>query len=557
MNFCALSRYLLPRYNPHRGVPGLLGAGVAALTLAATALAGPVATAAPPTPRAAAVTAAAAPAQSALIGFNGARLSDSDAQLGADLDAIRNAGAAWVRVGVDWSQIEPNPGSSDFSAADRVVNAARSRGLAVLAITTYTPRWAQDASVAPGTSHGRPSSPGVFADFAGRAAQHFAGRVSTWEIWNEPNNPQFFLPNTDATFYAQMVTAAARVIHTTQPGSTVIAGAMSPAGGSDQPAVFLQQMYASGVGPSMDAVSTHPYSYPALPSETQDWNAFYQLAAEHDVMVRNGDGAKKIWLTEFGAPTGVGNSMVTEDRQSAIVADGLSSARARPYVGPVFLYELRDQQTGSSDRENDFGLLHTDGSPKSAYAAVQRQAATDTPPAPTPAPVNGVHGAIAEHYYNTPGLAALFGPTTTPELTTPDTVGRYNHFDGGDGGSIYWTPNTGAWSVHGAIRGHWESLSWERGPTGYPLTDENTTPDGVGRYNHFTGGDGASIYWTPNTGAQLVHGAIRDRWAAMGWERSSLGYPVSDEYAVPGGRRSNFQHGSLTYRFSDGAILIG
>ncbi len=180
-----------------------------------------------------------------------------------------------------------------------------------------------------------------------------------------------------------------------------------------------------------------------------------------------------------------------------------------------------------------------------------------TPPPPPPAPANGVHGAIADHYYGTPGLAALFGPTITPELTTPDTVGRYNHFDGGDGGSIYWTPNTGAWSVHGAIRGHWESLGWERGPTGYPLTDERTTPDGVGRYNHFTGGDGASIYWTPATGAQLVHGAIRVQYASMGWERSSLGYPTSDEYAVPGGRRSDFQHGSLTYRYSDGAILVG
>ena len=178
-------------------------------------------------------------------------------------------------------------------------------------------------------------------------------------------------------------------------------------------------------------------------------------------------------------------------------------------------------------------------------------------PAPAPVPATEMHGAIAEHYYDTPGLAALFGPTTTPERTTPDTVGRYNHFTGGDGGSIYWTPNTGAWSVHGAIRGHWESLGWETGPMGHPTTDENTTPDGVGRYNHFTGGDGASVYWTPSTGAWSVHGAIRDRWASMGWELSSLGYPVGDEHAVPGGRRSDFQHGSITYRFSDGAILVG
>jgi uncharacterized protein with LGFP repeats len=82
---------------------------------------------------------------------------------------------------------------------------------------------------------------------------------------------------------------------------------------------------------------------------------------------------------------------------------------------------------------------------------------------------------------------------------------------------------------------------------GYPVTDETGTPDGIGRYNHFTGGAGASIYWTPATGAWSVHGGIRGRWAAQGWERGPLGYPVSDEYAVPGGRRSDFQRGSLVW----------
>ena len=61
---------------------------------------------------------------------------------------------------------------------------------------------------------------------------------------------------------------------------------------------------------------------------------------------------------------------------------------------------------------------------------------------------------------------------------------------------------------------------------GYPTTDETVTPVGIGRYNHFQHG---SIYWTPLTGSYEVHGLIRDRWAALGWERSALGYPISDE----------------------------
>jgi len=78
-----------------------------------------------------------------------------------------------------------------------------------------------------------------------------------------------------------------------------------------------------------------------------------------------------------------------------------------------------------------------------------------------------------------------------------------------------------------------------------PLTDETGTPDGVGRYNHFQGG---SIYWTPETGAHEVHGHIRDEWARMGWERGRLRYPTSDERGMSdGGRYSQFQGGAIVW----------
>ncbi len=543
----------------------------ASLLLAGTLLGAPTATATTTVP-------APAPSLSPLVGLSGdgPMLSESDADLGRDLDAVKASGAGWVRVGVDWSAVEQTQGTLDWSNPDRQVNAAAARGLKVLGITTYTPSWAQAPGVAPGDTHGRPASATVFGTFAGQAAQHYAGRIDTWEMWNEPNLGQFFTPQVDAGFYATMLASAYTAVRKAVPGATVLNGGLAPAGdnptapsgqNSLSPVTFTRQMYAHGARNSMDALALHPYTYPELLSvpNTADWAPYTWVRTVRELMVANGDSGKKIWFTEFGAPVatidwGGTPVQIDERKQADIIADGFTAARAMPYVGPVFIYSIRDQHTGTTDREDNFGLLHTDFTPKPAFTAVRNQTTKDVaappivaPPTPTPE----MHGAIAEHYNNTPGLAALFGPTTTPELTTPDTVGRYNHFTGGNGGSIYWTPNTGAFSVHGAIRGHWESLGWEAGPTGYPLTDERTTPDGVGRYNHFTGGDGASVYWTPATGAQLVHGAIRDRWASMGWELSSLGYPVSDEYAVPGGRRSNFQHGSITYRFSDGAVLIG
>ncbi|WP_285491652.1 LGFP repeat-containing protein [Amycolatopsis taiwanensis] len=151
------------------------------------------------------------------------------------------------------------------------------------------------------------------------------------------------------------------------------------------------------------------------------------------------------------------------------------------------------------------------------------------------------------------GWEGGLGYPTTDETSTPDGVGRYNHFNRAGGASIYWTPSTGAHAIQGAIRSQWASLGWETG-LGYPTTDESVTPDGIGRYNHFS--KSASIYWTPATGARAVYGAIRDKWASLGWERSPLGYPTSNEYSVPGGRRNDFQHGYITWNSATGTTAV-
>jgi LGFP repeat len=103
---------------------------------------------------------------------------------------------------------------------------------------------------------------------------------------------------------------------------------------------------------------------------------------------------------------------------------------------------------------------------------------------------------------------------------------------------------TTAYEVHGDIRAKYNAVGGPWSSLGLPNTNETGTPDGQGRYNHFTG-DG-SIYWHPLTGPKVVKGAIRKAWANGGWELGRLGYPVSDEIALSGGRAySDFQNGVL------------
>ena len=145
------------------------------------------------------------------------------------------------------------------------------------------------------------------------------------------------------------------------------------------------------------------------------------------------------------------------------------------------------------------------------------------------------------------GAETGLGYPTSDTTKSADKVGLYNHFSGAGGNSIFWSPTTGAHFVMGAIRSKWAAQGWETGPLRYPITDEKGTPDKAGRYNHFSGAGGASIYWTKTTRAHSVFGAIRSKWASLGWETSRLGYPTSDSYTVSVGRATDFQQGRLTW----------
>jgi uncharacterized protein with LGFP repeats len=159
--------------------------------------------------------------------------------------------------------------------------------------------------------------------------------------------------------------------------------------------------------------------------------------------------------------------------------------------------------------------------------------------------VHEVHGAIETKYLQLYRPVSVLGYPVIDQTPTRNGIGAYNHFQMG---SIYWSPTTGAHEVHGAIRQEWASLGWEKSYIGYPTTDELITADGIGRYNLFQGG---SIYWTPATGARDVDSLIGAKWASLGSERSVLGYPIADATFVPAtfDMMQRFQYGIIYQPF--------
>jgi polysaccharide biosynthesis protein PslG len=293
-------------------------------------------------------------------------------------DSLEAVGAGWIRMDINWAVIQrEGPRSYDWAPFDRLVHAARRRGIRVLGTLVFTPAWARASGL---PAEAPPTKTADFARFAVRAATHFSAEgVHAYEIWNEPNIANFWATGPDPARYTQLLKQAYAAIKRADRSAVVVSGGLSPwsvYGAADanhmNPLTFLERMYANGARRSMDAVGWHPYSFP-YGLGFYSWSAWSMMNATspsaRSIMKANGDGKKKIWATEWGAPTGTSSESMSEEAQAALIGAGLRRLKAWSWAGPSFVYSFRDLGTNVSDREQNFGLLRYDWSRKPAYEA--------------------------------------------------------------------------------------------------------------------------------------------------------------------------------------------
>ena len=254
-----------------------------------------------------------------------------------------------------------------------------------LAILGYAPTWASEIGCIAG-QHCSPANTQAFSRFASQAATRYKGKVKNWEIWNEQNSQSFWSPRPSVEKYSELLKASYAAIKLVDPTNTVIVGGLSPVEGNSntiEPVAFITSLYMLNTQNSFDAIALHPYGYPLSSASTQPWSYWFQMYKVYDVMNRYGDASKKIWITEYGAPTGgsgyahditafnifnYGKDYMSQDAQSIMMTDLIAEiSKIRTWVGPVFWYSLIDTNSNSSDPEGHFGLIKSDTTYKTAY----------------------------------------------------------------------------------------------------------------------------------------------------------------------------------------------
>ena len=309
------------------------------------------------------------------IAAGGVIQKESCDALTRDLNDVANAHARWLRIDINWAEIQDGGRSQyDWRRIDRVAKVATAAGLRVLGGIFYTPWWARPRSTT--ATYG--PDPSTYATFAAAAARHYSRLgVHAYEIWNEPNSPAFWTPTPNPAAYTALLKAAYVAIKRADPSATVLTGGTAPeptGPTSYSPVDFLNGIYAAGGKGFFDAVAHHPYCWPALPGAKQPWSPWYQMYGTapslRSVMIANGDGAKKIWATEFGAPTdGPIGSFVNAGTQANALTKAYKLFAGYRWAGPLFFFEGRDVGKSVSTNQNFFGLMTYDFSPKPSYAA--------------------------------------------------------------------------------------------------------------------------------------------------------------------------------------------
>jgi hypothetical protein len=320
----------------------------------------------------------------------------SEADLARTLDDAVALGVGWLRVDLAWDDIQPtSPGLFDWTGFDRVVAAAAARHLQVLPTIAFTPGWARPAGCA--NDKCAPANPDRFAQFANQAVARYAPLgVHTWEIWNEPNLPDFWLPVPDPAEYVRLVRATAPAMRAADPTVTLISAGLAPAATTRTtraPVDFLASFCQDGGGRLVDAIGYHPFSYPVPPSYSASWNAWDQITGTdrnvESVLAACGVPTTKLWLTEYGAPTGgpgpaasssnyqtaTSPDHVSEELQATMATQAVQLSQSSPFIAALFWYSYKDLSAYQGSRENFFGLVRADGTPKPAYTAFRNAVA--------------------------------------------------------------------------------------------------------------------------------------------------------------------------------------
>jgi hypothetical protein len=320
-------------------------------------------------------------------------------------DYVRALGVTRIRINLFWAytmspgqygaRSKPGTINYQFGQVDELINRAAENGIRVhLSLTGPAPRWANARKARPAKAWYKPNAK-AFGEWSAVVAQHFAGRVDRYSIWNEPNWKTWLGPLKAApAIYRSMFTRAYSAIKKADPKAKVLIGETSPyqrRGFSTAPLAFLRAVTCvdrnykrkrSCPKLKADGYAHHPYDFAHAPAfqypgaDNVTIGTLFRLTRALDRLSRSGalrytrGGRMPLYLTEYGYFAS-GKRALKARTASRYLQQAYSIALRNPRVKSQLQYLLLTLP-GNSVSAFNTGVVKPTGKRLPQYKALQR-----------------------------------------------------------------------------------------------------------------------------------------------------------------------------------------
>jgi hypothetical protein len=264
----------------------------------------------------------------------------------ADAAQIKAAGFSFVRFGVWSDSLSAKTYQQQVSAA---FAAARSAGLPVL----LTVRAIKPLPASSGSELATAGE--AFANAVTSLETSYNAQLVAIELWNEPDLPTYWPTGNFDTTFVPFMSSVCKTLQGKPPATPLVGyGFARPPTAGSASTVALNRI-VSEYPKCLSAVSYHPYGMTAA-----------QISSAQAFIQQN-----------FHLP-----GVISEWGVSALSSNGGADGQAskiNAFIGDVkklqipltSIYEWKNSESGSNDREKNFGLLTSDGQPKPARLSVE------------------------------------------------------------------------------------------------------------------------------------------------------------------------------------------
>ncbi len=322
------------------------------------------------------------------------------------------AGFRWLRQEFPWEDIEIHgkgdfedrrhePVRSAWEKYDHIVDLAEQYDMELIVRLSNPPAWSRAAGDAAGT-YAPPDNLDDYGDFVAAVVERYKGRVRYYQIWNEPNiYPEWGEATISPEDYVALLKVGAERARAVDPNVVIISGALastidldgiSVPGHNFNDLTFLQRMYDAGAAPYFDVLAMQGYGLWSGPTDRRMHPRVINFSRPRfvrDVMVRNGDAGKAIWISEMNwnaVPDEIADKrygQVSLEQQAEYLPMAYERIqREWPWLGVAntwYLKRATDAWEQNGQPEAYFRLLTPDFQPLPVYAALQDYTAALAP----------------------------------------------------------------------------------------------------------------------------------------------------------------------------------